>query len=120
MPPNRCIIESKWLFKKKRDSRSRACPVAWGYTQITGVDFTKNYPQVVTDVTLCIIILMLLINKLDSETIDVATSFLYPLQEDEIYMNILEVMEELIEEDYAYKYILTLIKCIYGLVHAAR
>ena len=40
MPPNICLIESKWVFKKKRDGQFRAHLVVWGYTQIPGVDFT--------------------------------------------------------------------------------
>ena len=58
MPPNRCIIDSKWVFKKKRYGRFRVSLVARGYTQIKGVDFTKNNSPVVTDITLRVIILM--------------------------------------------------------------
>ena len=63
MPPNKYIIESKWVFKKKRDKKSRAHLVVCGYTQVTGVDFTNNYSPVVTDITLCVILLMWLLNK---------------------------------------------------------
>ena len=30
MPPNRCLIDSNWVFKKKIDGLFRACLVAWG------------------------------------------------------------------------------------------
>ena len=55
----------------KRDGRFRERLVARGYTQIPGVDFTENYSPVVTEVTLSIILLMRLINKWDSQTIEV-------------------------------------------------
>ena len=43
IPPNRHLIDSKWVFKKKIFGKFRARLVAWGYTQIIEVDFTKNY-----------------------------------------------------------------------------
>ena len=107
MPPNRRKIDSKLVFKKKRGGQFRARLVAWGYTEITGVDFTKTYSPVFTDVTLCIILIMWLVNKWDSQNIDVKTAFLYSVLEEEIYMKIPEVMAELIEEYYTYKDILT-------------
>ena len=81
MPPNRHLIDSKWVFKKKIDVRFRARLVAWGYTQILGVDFTENYSPVVTGITLRVILLMWLIIKCDSQTIDVEMSFLYAVLE---------------------------------------
>ena len=75
MPPNRCLIDPKWVFKKKIDGQFRARLVAQGYTQILEVNLTKNYLPVVTDVTLQVIVLMWLIDKWGSETIDVEISF---------------------------------------------
>ena len=69
-----------------------------GYTQIPGVYFTKNYSPVVSEVTLCIILLMWLINKCYYYTIDVKTEFLYAAIEGEIYTNITEVMTEVLGE----------------------
>ena len=40
--PNRCLIHSKWVFRKKRDDQFSACIVTRGYTQIPVVDFTGN------------------------------------------------------------------------------
>ena len=100
MPPNRRLIDSKWVFKKKIYGRFRARIVARGYTQIPGVDFTENCSPVVTDVTLCAILLMWLINKRESKTIDVKKEFLYALLEEEIYMKIPGVMAEVLEEYY--------------------
>ena len=52
MPPNRRLIDSKWVFKQKIDVQFRAHLVSRGYNQIPGVDFIKNYSLVVTYVTL--------------------------------------------------------------------
>ena len=76
MPPNRRLIDSKWVFKKKIDGILRARLVTRGYTQIPGVDFKEKYSPVVMDVTLRAIIFMWLINKWDSHTVDVETMFL--------------------------------------------
>ena len=45
--------------------------VARGYTQILGVYFSEKYSLVFTDIPLRIILLMHLIKKRDSETIDI-------------------------------------------------
>ena len=82
MPPNIYLIESKLVFKKKRDGRFRTCLVARGYTQIPGLDFTKNYSTVFTDVTLRIILIMCLIDKWDYQTIDIETEFSYTVLEE--------------------------------------
>ena len=51
MPPNRRLIDSKLVFKNKRDGIFRAFLAAWGYTQIPGVDFTENHSPMITDIT---------------------------------------------------------------------
>ena len=76
MPPNRRKIDSKLVFKKKRYGQFRARLVARGYNLIVRGEFTKNYSPVVTDVTLCIIIIIWFINKWYSLTIHVETVFL--------------------------------------------
>ena len=61
---------------------------------------------------------MWLIDKWDS-TIYVRAEFLYVVLEKEIYMNIPELMAEVIEQYYTYKYIITVINFIYGIAQAA-
>ena len=75
MPPNRRLIDPEWVFKKKIDGQFRARLVAQGYTQTLEVNLTKNYLPVVTDATLQVIVLMWLIEKWGSETIDVEIAF---------------------------------------------
>ena len=57
-PPNKGLIESKRVFKKKIDGQFRARIFVRGYTKTPGVDCTENYSPVVTDVTLRVILLM--------------------------------------------------------------
>ena len=119
MSPNRHIIESKWVFKKKRYGLFRARLFAQGYTQITRVYFTNNYSPVVTDAKIRIILLMWLIKKWDSHTIDSKPAFLYALIEEGIYTNIPKGMAELLEEHYMFKDILILIDYIYDCIQVA-
>ena len=74
---NRHLIDPKWVFNKKRNGQYRAHLVSWGYTQIKGVYLTKNYSPVINDITLCAILLMWLINKWYSQTVDFGAQFLY-------------------------------------------
>ena len=48
VPEGRKLIGSKWVFKKKKNRIFRARLCALGYSQITGVDSTKNLATVVT------------------------------------------------------------------------
>ena len=75
VPPNKCIVESKWVFKKKRGIQLRARLVITGYTKIPGEDFTNKYSPVVTDVKLCVILLMWLLNKYYSNNMYIETEF---------------------------------------------
>ena len=90
MPPNRRLIDSKWVFNRKIYVQFRAFIVGWGYTQDPGIYFTEKYSPVVTDVTLRVILIMWLINKWDYKNIDVEIVFLYSVLEEEIYMKIPE------------------------------
>ena len=82
MPPNIRLIDKKWVFKRKIYVQFRARLVAQGYTQIPGLEFTKNCLSVVNDITLCFMLLVWLINKWDSQTIDVETVFLHAVLEE--------------------------------------
>ena len=58
MLPNGRLIESKWVCKNKIDVQFRARLVGRRYTQVPGVDFTENYSPVISDVKLCVILIM--------------------------------------------------------------
>ena len=98
MPPNRRLIDSKWVFKKKSGGQFRASIVARGHTQIPWVGFTYKYSPAVTDVTLYVILLMWLIKKWYYQTIGIETYLLYALLDEEIHTKIPEGMAEALEE----------------------
>ena len=75
MSPNRRLIDSKWVFKKKTDIQFRERFFAREYTQILVVEFTKKWSPVVTDVTLRGILLIWFIKKWEYQTIDIETEF---------------------------------------------
>ena len=60
MPTNHRCIKNKWVFKIKHNGVYHAYIVACGYSQVIGVDFSKNYPLVVNNITFCILLLIVL------------------------------------------------------------
>ena len=106
------MLKSKWIFDIKRSGLFKVKLVACGYSQIPGVDFTESYAPVINDVSWCIFIIAMLVQKLEVKIIDVSTAFLYVDLEEDIYMK----CEEVHGEDEA----LHLLHAIYGLVQAAR
>jgi len=107
-------IQSKWVFKIKRNGVFCARLVACGYSQIPGVDFTENFAPVVNDVTWRILIVAMLVWKLDAIIIDIETAFLHGNLEEEIYMDLPAGMKSFKDE------CLLLLKSIYGLVQGAQ
>ena len=63
MPPDRRRVNIKWVFKIKRNGIFRARVVACGYSQISGVDNTANYAQVINDVTCRVLLIVMLLKK---------------------------------------------------------
>ena len=114
IPDGRTCVKSKWVFDIKRSGRFRARIVACGYSQIPGVDFTKNYSPVVNDVTYQIMIIAMIIWSMNGKLVDVETAFLYGDLDEEIFMECPDGMRSSRNE------CLRLNKSIYGLVQAAR
>nr|GFC54273.1 putative retrotransposon Ty1-copia subclass protein [Tanacetum cinerariifolium] len=81
LPPNGKNVGSKWLFKKKTDMDGnvhiyKACLVAKGFTQTSGIDYEENFSPV-TDIR-AIRILISIAAYYDYEIwqIDIKTAFL--------------------------------------------
>ncbi len=92
--PKGCwCIKSKWAFRIKRDGIFCARLVAFGYCQIPGVDFTKNYAPVMNDMTWHILLVAMIVWGLDAIIVDMETTFLHGDLEEEIYMNLPDRME---------------------------
>ena len=95
--------------------------MALGYSQIPGVDFTDNFAPVVNDVSLRLVLLMSLINESwDAETVDVETAFLYGPLDETVYMQIPQGYQEVVDNINGTIWCLELQRCIYRLVQAAR
>ena len=60
--------------------------VAFGYSQIPGVDFSELYTPVINDVSWRILIIVMLVWNLDATIFDVSTAFLYGDLEEDVYM----------------------------------
>ena len=87
IPPGRCCVKHKWVFKVNRDGYYRARLVACGYSEIAGVDYQENSSPVIHDMTYRIMIVLQIILKLESRIVDVETAFLHGDLEEEIYMD---------------------------------
>jgi Reverse transcriptase (RNA-dependent DNA polymerase) len=77
VPPDRKIIGSKWVFKKKRNAVKRARLIALGYSQVPGFDFSKTFAPVVDDATFRIVLAMIQNEGIKACSLDVETAFLH-------------------------------------------
>ena len=57
-------VKHKWVFQIKKNGFYRARLVACGYSQVPGVDFTKNLAPVINDVTYRVHLVAMLIFQL--------------------------------------------------------
>jgi hypothetical protein len=72
------------IFKIKRNGIFRARLVAYGYSQIPGVDFNESFAPVVNDVSFGIILTAKLLWDLQASIADVETAFLHGDLQEEI------------------------------------
>jgi Reverse transcriptase (RNA-dependent DNA polymerase) len=86
-----------------------------GYSQVPGVDFSKNYAPVVNDMTMRTMLVLKMANSWANKTIDVKTAFLYGNLTKEIYMTIPNGLEEYLNQQLSDKCV-KLKKSIYRLV----
>ena len=87
--------------------------VACGYSQVPGVNFSKNYSLVVNDITFHILLLLVLHFGYLTKIVNIETVFLYGDLEEEIYMECPQGMLNVKKDD-----CIILNKCINGLVLA--
>ena len=119
IPNNRRLIGNKWVFKIKRDGTYRTRLVALGYSQIPGVYYTDNFAPVANDVSFRIALARMMVEKLDSQVMDVETAFLCGEIDQEIFMKSPIGMEEF-GPGSSSKDCYQLVKGIYGSCQAAR
>jgi hypothetical protein len=85
VPKERKIIGCKWVLKKKRNGIQRAKLVALGYSQVPGIDFSKNFAAVI-DATFRLVLILIQRRQLKAYSLDEETSFLHGELDEEIYM----------------------------------
>jgi Reverse transcriptase (RNA-dependent DNA polymerase) len=113
------LIGNKWVFKQKKNGIYKVRLVALGYSQILGVDFSKNYAPIINNITMRMMLVLKLKNNWTSKTIDLETAFLYGDLTEEIYMTIPRGQEEYLNQQLNNKCFIFK-KSINGLVQAAR
>ena len=101
----------KWVFKIKHNGVYQWCWVAYRYSQVLGVDFIKNYSQIVNDITFPIELLMVIFFNFATKIVNMNTTFLCRNLEEEIYMECSQNKPDIGSDD-----CIMLNKCIYGFV----
>jgi Reverse transcriptase (RNA-dependent DNA polymerase) len=77
MPKDKRCVKFKWVFDAKRNGTFRARLVAFGYSQVPGIDFKETYSPVANDVAFRIVrIVYQILHKLSLIVMDVETAFL--------------------------------------------
>ena len=120
-PPDRKIVGSKWVFRKKIDvngtvSLYKARLVAQGCSQRLGLDYEETFSPVVCFESVRSIIAFSVNNKIQLHQMDVNTAFLHGELSDEVYMKQPEGYTEPGKEHL----ICRLKRSIYGLKRAPR
>lgn len=119
LPIGRKALQSKWVFKVKRDGngnvdRYKARLVIKGFQQRKGLDFSEVFSPVVSKPAIRVILTVAAIKDLEIEQLDVKTAFLNATINEEIYM---AVPEGVVEPPGK---VLRLKKSLYGLKQAPR
>lgn len=91
LPQGRKAIDSKWVFKIKRDSngnpqRYKARLVVKGYSQVKGIDYDETYSPVARYSSIRFLLAMSVKYELQIHQMDAVTAFLQGELDEEIYM----------------------------------
>ncbi|GJS05465.1 retrotransposon protein, putative, ty1-copia subclass [Tanacetum coccineum] len=121
LPPNSKIVGSKWLFKKKTDMDGavhtyKACLVAKGYTQTSGIDYEETFSPIADIRAIRILIAITTFYDYEIWQMDVKTAFLNAYLSEEVYM---EQPEGFVNPKYPNR-VCKLKRSIYGLKQASR
>ena len=85
-PKGQKVIQNRWVFDVKDDSRKRARLVAKGFSQVEGVDYDQIFSPVVCFETVRLIISMAALENWHMHGLDVHNAYLYSKLNKEIYM----------------------------------
>lgn len=91
LPQDKNVIDSKWVFKIKRNqdgniSRYKARLCARGFNQKEGIDYNETYSPTVRYDSIRVIISLAAKYKLKIKQFDIKTAFLYGKLEEDIYL----------------------------------
>ena len=90
-PPNRKIIQNKWVFRLKQKvdgsiDRYKARLVAKGFDQEDGVDYTETFTLVIKPTTIRVILTLAVHFNRSIHQLDVSNAFLHGSLLEEVYM----------------------------------
>jgi len=115
LPPGCKAIKNRWVFNLKSNGHKKACLVTKGFSQVEGLDFDEIFSPVVWFELVCTILTLAALKKWKIKGLDVKSTFLYGMLDEELYM----------EQPQGFKVpgnehkVLCLKKAIYGLKQAA-
>ena len=115
IPPNLWHKNCTWVFENKHNGMYCTMLVAYGNSQIPGVNFLENSSLVMNDVTFLILLLITIHFRLSTKIVDIKTPFLWRELEEEIYMGHWPSIRNIGKDDC---FLLKKSKC--SLAHAAR
>ena len=114
-PLSHTSVKCRWVFKIKHNDVYWAILVACECTQVPGVDFSKTYSPVVSDIIFRMILLIMIKFGFLAKVVNVKTALLYKELEEEIFAEHHPEMKNIHRDD-----CIILKNFIYGLVHEAR
>lgn len=120
-PPNRRIISSKWVFRRKLTKsreleRYKARLVARGYNQVYGIDYTDTYSPVLKMKSLRLLLALAASWGWTVKQLDITAAYLHGTLTEDIYME----QPEFFEEDDKQDWVCHLKRSIYGLKQSGR
>ena len=120
-------VEYRWVFVRKRNEnneivRYKACLVAQGFSQRSGIDYEETYSPVMDAITFRYLISLVVSEGLDMRLMDVVTTYLYGSLDANVYMKILKgfTLPEAMNSKPWSMYSIKLQRSLYGLKQSGR
>ena len=85
------------MFRKKRNGVFRARLLGLGHSQIPGVDHKDNFSPVATDTKFWCVLVVALMKEWKMKVVDIETTFLYGVLDEEIFIKIPEGLDAYLE-----------------------